>query len=98
MRGRSNPQGSFICLVNIEDRIPRVHPIREVKRQIAQVLKSMDSTFEKLYAEGGRNSVPPERPLKARVLMALYSVRSERQFCERLRYDTLFQWFTDINM
>lgn len=69
-----------------------------MKRQIDQVLKGMDSTFEKLYAEGGRNSVPPERPLKARVLMALYSVRSERQFCERLRYDTLFQWFTDINM
>jgi len=85
-------------LVNIKDRIPRAHPIREVKRQIDQVLKSMDATFEKLYAEGGRNSVPPERLLKARVLMALYSVRSERQFCERLPYDALFQWFMDINM
>lgn len=59
----------------------------------------MDPVFEKLYAEGGRGSVPPERLLlKARVLMALYSVRSERQFCERLCYDTLFQWFMDINM
>lgn len=98
MRGRSNPQSSFICLVNIEDRIPKAHPIREVKRQIDQVLQSMDATFEKLYAEDGRNSVPPERLLKARVLMALYSVRSERQLCERLPYDTLFQWFMDINM
>ncbi len=93
MRGRSNPQSSFICLVNIEDRTPRAHPIREVKRQIDQVLKSMDPTFEKLYVEGGRNSVPPERLLKARVFMALYSVRSER-----LPYDALLQWFMDINM
>lgn len=98
MRGRNNPQSSFICLVNIEDRIPRAHPIREVKRQIDQVLQSMDATFDKLYAEGGRGSVPPERLLKARVLMALYSVRSERQLCERLPYDALFQWFMDINM
>jgi transposase len=98
MRGRSNPQSSFICFVNIEDRIPRTHPIREVKRQIDEVLKEVDPTFEKLYAEGGRGSVPPERLLKARVLMALYSVRSERQFCERLPYDALFQWFMDINM
>lgn len=98
MRGRSNPQSSFICLVNIEDRIHREHPIREVKRQIEAVLKSMDEVFEKLHAAGGRSSVPPERLLKARVLMALYSVRSERQFCERLPYDALFQWLMDINM
>jgi len=84
MRGRNNPPSSFICLVNIEDRILRAHPVREVKRQIDRVLQSMDATFEKLYAEGGRNSVPPER-----LPMALHSVRSERQFCERLPYDAL---------
>jgi transposase len=98
MRGRNNPQSSFICLVNIQERIPRRHPIREVKRQIDEVLQAMDPVFERLYAEGGRGSVPPERLLKARVLMALYSVRSERQFCERLPYDALFQWFMDINL
>jgi len=68
MSGRNSPPSSFICLVNIEDRIPRARPIREVKRQIDRVLK------------------------------ALHSVRSERQLCERLPYDALFQWFMDINM
>jgi transposase len=98
MRGRREPQTSFLCFVNVEERIPRQHPIRQVKAMIDEVLRGMDGTFEKLYAERGRASVPPERLLKARVLMALYSVRSERQFCERLRYDVLFQWFLDINL
>jgi transposase len=57
----------------------------------------LDHHFEELYADKGRDSVPPERLLGAKVLMALYSVRSERQFCERLQYDLLFQWFLDIN-
>jgi len=95
MRGRNNPPSSFICLVNIEGRIPRAHPIREVKRQSSRCSK----TRTRHFAKGGRNSVPPpERLLKARVLMALHSVRSERQFCERLPCDALFQWFMDINM
>jgi transposase len=98
MRGYSSPQKSLICLVNIEERIPRQHPIRQVKTMVEEVLRSMEGSFEKLYADTGRASVPPERLLKARVLMALYTVRSERQFCERLRYDVLFQWFLDINM
>ena len=51
-----------------------------------------------MYATAGRQSVPPEQLLKATVLMALYSIRSERQFCERLRYDLLFEYFLDLNM
>lgn len=98
MRGRNTSQTSLLCLVNIEQRIPKGHPIREVKRMIEDIFKGMDDTFESLYAREGRKSVPPERLLKARVLMALYSVRSERQFCERLRYDLLFQWFLDMNL
>lgn len=97
MRGRKAAQTNFLCLVNIEDRIPMEHPIRQVKRLIGEVFGEMDEHFEELYAQEGRGSVPPERLLGAKVLMALYSVRSERQFCERLRYDLLFQWFLDIN-
>lgn len=97
MRGRKAAQTNFLCLVNVEDRIPREHPIRQVKKLVGEVLGQMDGHFDELYAEGGRDSVPPERLLGAKVLMALYSVRSERQFCERLRYDLLFQWFLDIN-
>src|SRR5271170_247060 len=88
---------NFLTLVNIEERIPRTHPIREVKRMIAAVFRRLDDHLEALYADKGRDSVPPERLLAAKVLMALYSVRSERQFCERLKYDLLFQWFLDIN-
>jgi transposase len=97
MRGRKTAQTNFLTLMNIEERIPRTHPIREVKRMIAEVFQKLDSHFEDLYADKGRDSVPPERLLGAKVLMALYSVRSERQFCERLQYDLLFQWFLDIN-
>src|SRR5580698_3677635 len=98
MRGRKTAQTNFVTLVNIEERIPRSHPIREVKRMIGEVFRRLDSHFEELSADKGRDSVPPERLLGAKVLMALYSVRSERQFCERLQYDLLFQWFLDINL
>jgi transposase len=97
MRGRKTAQTNFVTLINIEERIPRTHPIREVKRMIGEVFRRLDSHFEELYADKGRDSVPPERLLGAKVLMALYTVRSERQFCERLQYDLLFQWFLDIN-
>lgn len=97
MRGRATAQTSLITLLNVESRIPERHPIREIKRLIAQVFGDLDTYFDDLYAEGGRSSIPPERLLGAKVLMALYTVRSDRQFCERLRYDLLFQWFLDIN-
>jgi transposase len=97
MRGRRTAQTSLITLLNVESRIPERHPIREIKRLIGEVFRELDSYFDDLYAEKGRVSIPPERLLGAKVLMALYTVRSERQFCERLRYDLLFQWFLDIN-
>ena len=97
MRGRKPAQTTFVSLVNVEDRIPAGHPIREVKRLVNEVFREMNSHFEGLYCNWGRTSIPPERLLGAKVLMALYTVRSDRQFCERLRYDLLFQWFLDIN-
>jgi transposase len=97
MRGRHPAQTTLLTLLDVESRIPKQHPIREIKRLIGQVFRELDDHFEDLYAEQGRASIPPERLLGAKVLMALYSVRSDRQFCERLRYDLLFQWFLDIN-
>lgn len=97
MRGRKAAQTNFICLLNVEDRIPKAHPIREIKRMVGEVFRRLDPEFEDLYSEQGRGSIPPERLLGAKVLMALYSIRSERQFCERLKYDLLFQWFLDQN-
>ncbi len=60
------------------------------------VLAELDGEFDAMYAASGRPSVPPETLLKATVLMAMYSIRSERAFCERLNYDLLFKWFLDL--
>jgi transposase len=63
---------------------------------VDEVLAQLDSEFDAMYSKVGRPSVPPEQLLKATVLMALYSIRSERAFCERLHYDLLFKWFLDL--
>jgi transposase len=97
MRGRATSQTSLLALLDIESRIPKRHPIREIKRLVREIFRELDGHFADLYADKGRVSIPPERLLGAKVLMALYTVRSDRQFCERLRYDLLFQWFLDIN-
>lgn len=98
MRGRSKSQVSVVCLLNLEDAIPATHPIRKVKRLADEVLRGLEGVFSGMYADTGRPSIPPERLLLASVLMALYSVRSERMFCERLRYDLLFRWFLDMGL
>ena len=97
MRGNTIKQTDLLTLINLESRIPVKHPIRRIKAMMDDVLESMDDYFEPMYESHGRASIPPERLLKAKVLMALYTVRSDRQFCERLNYDLLFQWFLDMN-
>lgn len=97
MRGRKTSQVTVACLINVETMIAADHPIRAIKRMLGEVLAGMDQQFEAMYAADGRPSIPPERLLLSKVLMALYTIRSERQFCERLRYDLLFRWFLDIN-
>jgi transposase len=79
-----------------EDLIPADHPIRRIRKVVDVVLAELDGEFDAMYAGSGRPSVPPESLLKATVLMALYSMRSERAFCERLNYDLLFKWFLDL--
>src|SRR5450759_3862846 len=69
----------------------------EDKKQSSMLVK-LSPVFDAMYAEGGRPSIPPERLLKSMLLMALYSVRSERQFCEQLDYNLLFRWFLDMDM
>ena len=61
-------------------------------------MAELDPVFEEMYAQEGPPSIPPEHLLKACLLMAFYSIRGERQFCERLQYDLLFKWFLDLNL
>jgi transposase len=95
MRGEANPDLSFLTVINLSQRIPLDHPLRAIKPRVETVLKRLSPEFDALYAEGGRPSIPPEQLLKGKVLMALYSVRSERLFCEQLGYNLLWLWFLD---
>ena len=81
-----------------EARIPVVHPLRSIKGYADTVLRSLSRDIDELYAVTGRPSIPPERLLKASLLIALYSVRSDRLFCEMLDYNILFRWFLDMNL
>jgi transposase len=98
MRGQEKKQTSMLVLRSPEDFVPKQHPIRRIKKMADEILRSLSSVLEAMYAEGGRPSIPPERLLKATILMALYTVRSERQFCEQLNYNLLFRWFLDMDM
>ena len=88
----------MLTTLSTEELIPPDHPIRRIRRVVDAVLAELDSVFDGMYASSGRSSVPPETLLKATVLMALYSIRSERAFCERLNYDLLFKWFLDLRI
>jgi transposase len=98
MRGADMKQSSMLCLMSPESRVPANHPLRGIKRIADDVLEDMSSLFDEMYAETGRPTAVPERLLKSMVLMALYTVRSERQFCEQLDYNLLFRWFLGMNM
>lgn len=98
MRGHVDPQGGLFTYFSVEERIPADHPLRRVKAQADAVLGSMSSKFDAMYAEVGRPSIAPERLLKASLLIALYSVRSDRLFCEMLDYNMLFRWFLDMSL
>ena len=98
MRGSTTRQATMLSTLTSESLIPLDHPIRRIKPVVEAVLAELAPEFDAMYARTGRQSVPPEHLLKATVLMALYSIRSERQFCERLRYDLLFKYFLDLNV
>lgn len=97
MRGTDTKQATLLTLMSPEKRVRTDHPLRAVKRLAEEALAKLSPTFDKMYSDVGRPSIPPERLLKATVLMAFYSVRSERLFCEQLDYNLLFRWFLDMD-
>jgi transposase len=98
MRGENTKQSSMLMLMSPESRVPLTHPLRGIKKLADGALAKLSGVFDAMYSSVGRPSIPPERLLKAMLLMALYTVRSERQFCEQLDYNLLFRWFLDMDM
>lgn len=98
MRGEKSGQSMLLTLVTPNQMVPPRHPIRTVKKLADECLAELSSKFDEMYAPTGRPSIPPERLLKAQLLMALFSVRSERMLCERIQYDMLFRWFLDMSL
>lgn len=98
MRGDKPTQTYAFTYISPEERVPADHPLRRVKRIADQALARMSRRFSAMYSQYGRPSIPPETLLKSQLLIALYSVRSDRLFCEMLDYNILFRWFLDIDL
>jgi transposase len=98
MRGFQDKQTSLLAMISIEARIPSDHPLRRIKKMADQELNRLSGVFNRMYSQVGRPSIAPERILKSLLLIALYSVRSERQLCEQMGYNLLFRWFLDMEL
>src|SRR6516165_5682005 len=98
MRGKAEGQQAIFTLVTPAQVVPADHPIRRIKDLADRELALLSPVFDHMYSDTGRPSIPPEALLKSCLLIALFSVRSERQFCERLQYDLLFRFFLDLGL
>src|SRR5271167_2410477 len=98
MRGDERLQGGMFSYVTLEQRVAQDHPLREIRRLTDVVLRSLTAEFDQMYAGSGRPSIAPEYVLRALLLQAFYSVRSERQLVEQLDYNLLFRWFVGLGM
>jgi transposase len=98
MRGLDGRSGELFSYVDLEDRVPKDHPLRAIRALVNEVLASLDGEFARLYSESGRASIPPERLLRALLLQAFYTIRSERQLMEQLDYNLLYRWFVGLGV
>src|ERR1700733_2921477 len=97
-RGTEMDQGGLFSYVSMEQRIPPEHPLRRIRALLDEALRWISRDFDGVCAAGGRESVAPERLVRALVLQVLYSIRSERLLCEQLNYNLLFRWFVGLSM
>jgi transposase len=98
MRGSDTRTGELFSYVDLEDRVPAKHPLRAVRWVVNDVLAALDGEFSRAYADSGRPSIPPERLLRALLLQAFYTIRSERQLMEQLDYNLLYRWFVGLGV
>ena len=98
MRGSDGRAGELFAYVDLERRVPAEHPLRVIRAVVNAALGELSGAFGQLYARLGRPSIPPEKLLRALLLQAFYSIRSERQLMERLEFDLLFRWFVGLGI
>ena len=98
MRGSERQQTALFSYVALEDRIPADHPLRTLRPWVETALQTLSPTFDQIYADGGRPSIPPEQLLRALLLQVLYTIRSERQLMEALQYNLLYRWFVGLGI
>jgi transposase len=98
MRGDDQQQSGMFSYVSLEERIPRDHPLRPIRKAVDEIFRAMNQDFDGLYAKTGRPSIPPERLLRALLLQIFYSIRSERMLMEQMEYNLLFRWFVGMEM
>ena len=98
MRGSDERTGALFSYVDLESRVRKDHPLRTIRRLVNEALSALEGEFAALYSGLGRPSIAPERLLRAMLLQAFYSIRSERQLMERLEFDLLFRWFVGLGV
>ena len=98
MSGADIQQDTLFSTVIPEERVPPDHPLRPIREMVNTALKELDADFNALYSELGRDSIAPEKLLRAQLLMAFYTIRSERQLMEQINYNLLFRWFVGFSM
>src|SRR6266567_7792975 len=98
MRGDDLHQDGMFSYISPEQRVPKDHPLRPIRKMVDEILVDLSPRFKKLYSNTGRPSIAPEKLLRALLLQVLYSVRSERMLMEQLDYNLLFRWFVGLNM
>src|SRR4030095_4697904 len=98
MRGADEQPGSMFSYVSLEERVPADHPLRAIRRITDRALERLSPKFGTLYTTCGRPSIAPEKLLRALLLQAIYTIRSERQLIEQLDYNLLFRWFVGLGI
>jgi transposase len=98
MRGAEEVQGAMFSYISAEQRVPKDHPLRAVRRMVEEALKRLSPEFDRMYSKVGRPSIAPEKLIRALIVQALYTVRSERMLMEQLDYNLMFRWFVGLEI
>jgi transposase len=98
LRGKSTDQHSIFSYRSLEDRIPRRHPLRDIRKIVDKALNELSPVFDEMYAGVGRPSIPPEQLIRAMLIQVLFSIRSERLLMDELDFNLLYRWFVGLSM